>query len=334
MISTLGSNKKKKVLQKMVLMYIHENIDKNIKNNKSVDKIIEEIVKELVSDMDSNNITNKKPIYIEMPIYQLESQELQEPQEIHELIRPNSPVQTSNLLTYYESSYIYIIFAFIYNKIINKIVVKIIDKINTQEFHQRYKAILNIILELFRVITSSLMIIFVPQKCGDHICTLNETVIFNDNLKGIGLTINFITLTSFFFLYIIEIWRENLLIKYLDVNPNIPNDSEYLESIMEILPNNKKRRILNGNIYYMYISYFTIIVYIVNAIFSGIIINNAYLSNQTYATFITYVIFMINKLTNAYTVVNTSENVFYSAYLKTNVQFNDIDRNYKKVIEY
>jgi hypothetical protein len=43
---------------------------------------------------------------------------------------------------------------------------------------------------------------------------------------------------------------------------------------------------------------------------------------------------MINKLTNAYTVVNTNENVYYSAYLKTNVQFNDIDRNYKKVIEF
>ena len=332
MISTLGNKNEKKVLQKMVLMYIHKNIDENIKNNKSVDKIIEEVIKELLSDMDSKNI--KKPLYIEIPISQLESQD---DHESHELIRSPfsvrttpSPIQTSGIITYYESSYIYKIVSFLYHKIINKI----IEKINTQEFHQRYHAILNITLELFRVITSSLMIIFVPQKCGDHICTLNETIIFDNNIKGIGLTINFITLFSFFFMYLIEIWRENLLIKYLDVNPNIPNDSEYLESIMEILPNNKKQRILSGNKYYMYISYLTIIIYIINAVFSGIIINKAYLSNQTYATFITYVIFMINKLTNAYTVVNTNENVFYSSYLKTNVQFNDIDRNYKKVIEF
>jgi hypothetical protein len=331
MISILSNKNEKKVLQKMVLMYIHKNMDENIKNNKSVDKIIEEIVKELLLDMDSKNI--KKPLYIEIPISQLESQDSEEFDEFiksKSTLRPASPIQMSGIITYYESSYIYKIVSFLYHQIINKI----IEKINTQEFHQRYHAILNITLELFRVITSSLMIIFVPQKCGDHICTLNETIIFDNNIKGIGLTINFITLFSFFFMYLIEIWRENLLIKYLDVNPNIPNDSEYLESIMEILPNNKKQRILSGNKYYMYISYLTIIIYIINAVFSGIIINKAYLSNQTYATFITYVIFMINKLTNAYTVVNTDENVFYSSYLKTNVQFNDIDRNYKKVIEF
>jgi hypothetical protein len=135
-------------------------------------------------------------------------------------------------------------------------------------------------------------------------------------------------------MYLVEMYRENLLIKYLDVNPNMPNDGEYLSNIMEILPNNKKQRILNGNVYYMYVSYFTIFVYIINAVVSGIIINDAYLNSQTYATFITYVIFMINKLTNAYSVVNTNENVFFSAYLKTNVQFNDIDRNYKKVIDF
>lgn len=331
MISILSNKNEKKVLQKMVLMYIHKNMDENIKNNKSVDKIIEEIVKELLLDMDSKNI--KKPLYIEIPISQLESQDSEEFDEFiksKSTLRPASPIQINSIITYYESSYIYKIVSFLYHKIINKI----IEKINTQEFHQRYNAILNITLELFRVITSSLMIIFVPQKCGDHICTLNETIIFDNNIKGIGLTINFITLVSFFFMYLIEIWRENLLIKYLDVNPNIPNDSEYLESIMEILPNNKKQRILSGNKYYMYISYFTIIIYIINAVFSGIIINKAYLNNQTYASFITYVIFMINKLTNAYSVVNTNENVFYSSYLKTNVQFNDIDRNYKKVIEF
>jgi hypothetical protein len=135
-------------------------------------------------------------------------------------------------------------------------------------------------------------------------------------------------------MYVIEIWRENRLIKYLDVNPNMPNDCDYIANIMNILPTDKKEKILNGNTYYMYIAFTTILIYIINAIISGIIINHAYLSNQTYATFITYVIFMITKLTNSYGVVNTEDNVFYSAYLKTNVQFNDIDRKYKKVFEH
>lgn len=326
MISTVNSKKEKKILQKMVLMYIHENMDENIKNNKSIDKIIEEVVKELMRDNDLNNM-NKKPVYIEMPISQLESQEYQDPNECHELITntQTSLAMNNNIISYYHNTILYKIIFLMYKKIA--------DKINNQEFYQRYKAISNITLELFRVVTSSLMIIFVPQKCGDHICTFDETIQF-DNKKDIGLIINFITLISFFFMYVIEMYRENLLIKYLDVNPNMPNDSEYLSNIMEILPNNKKQRILNGNLYYMYISYFTIIVYIINAVVSGIIIDNSYLNSQTYATFITYVIFMVNKLTNAYSVVNTEENVFYSAYLKTNVQFNDIDRTYKEVIDF
>jgi hypothetical protein len=208
------------------------------------------------------------------------------------------------------------------------------DKINNQEFYQRYQAISNILIELFRVITCSLMIIFVPQNCDDHVCTFEETTQFEFDLKGIGLSINFITLFLFVLMYLVEIWRENRLIKYLDVNPNLPNDSEYIANIMEILPHDKKEKILHGNRYYMYISYATIMVYLINAIISGIVINDAYLSNQTYATYITYVIFMINKLTNAYGVVNAEDNVFYSAYLKTNIQFNDIDRNYKKVIDF
>lgn len=314
MISTVSSKKEKKVLQKMVLMYIKENMDENIQNINSIDKIIEEVVKELLTDMDSStDIKNaRKPVYIEMPI------------SSHELIRPASPLQA--VVQNNRQSCLYKCYLFIYQKIM--------EKINNQEFYQRYQAISNILIELFRVITCSLMIIFVPQKCDDHLCTFEETTQFEFDLKGIGLSINFITLFLFVLMYLVEIWRENRLIKYLDVNPNLPNDSEYIANIMEILPHDKKEKILHGNKYYMYISYTTILVYLINAIISGIIINKSYLSNQTYATYITYVIFMINKLTNAYGVVNADDNVFYSAYLKTNIQFNDIDRNYKKVIDF
>lgn len=309
MICTLSTRKEKKVLQKMVLMYIKENMGEN---SQPIDKIVEDIVKELLSDMDTKN--SRKPVYIEMPISAQESQEF---------IRPISPIQT--VVTYHNPSCFYKVLLFIYKKIM--------DKINNQEFYQRYQAITSILIELFRVITSSLLIVFVPQKCEDHICTLSETINFDLNLKGIGLSINCITLIAFILMYVVEIWRENRLIKYLDVNPNMPNDSEYIANIMNILPHDKKEKILNGNLYYMYIAYITIFIYIINAVISGIIINRAYLSNQTYATFITYVIFMITKITNSFGVVHTDDNVFYSAYLKTNVQFNDIDRNYKKVFD-
>ena len=44
----------------------------------------------------------------------------------------------------------------------------------------------------------------------------------------------------------------------------------------------------------------------------------------------TYVLFMFNKLSNIFNISNTKKYVFYSAYLKTNIQYNDIGEKYKK----
>jgi hypothetical protein len=41
---------------------------------------------------------------------------------------------------------------------------------------------------------------------------------------------------------------------------------------------------------------------------------------------------MVTKLSSVYNVVNTAKNIFYSSYLKTNVQFNDLDEQYKIII--
>jgi hypothetical protein len=315
------TNTDKNVLKKMVLLYIRENIDANIHEIENIDKIVEDVVKELIFN---NSKSRNMPIYIEMPIlYEID-------QETQGLIRPPSPesvvIQSQYIcLCIRRHSYLAMGLLWIYNFIM--------DKFNNQETYQRYQAISSVLIELFRVITSSLLIIFVPQKCGDHICTLQEATRFNNGFNSIGLSVNFITLGAFIILYWIEMWRENRLIKYLDVNPNMPTDSVYISNIMNILPLEKKNKILQSSKYYLYITWITIIIYIINAIISGIIINRAYLSNQTYATFITYVIFMITKLTNAHGVITTDDNIYYSAYLKTNVQFNDIDRNYKNMVD-
>jgi len=321
-MNKIDRNTDKHVLKKMVLMYIRENIDINIHKIENLDKIVEEVLKELITTKKP-----KKPLYIDM---QINYDPSHENHETRVLIRPPSPppIPIQNPIFCYcirKQSILFTCISKIYNFIM--------DKFNNQETYQRYQAISSVLIELFRVITSSLMILFVPQKCEENICTFQQIMRFNNGTKSIGLTINFITLGSFVILYWIEMWRENRLIKYLDVNPNMPTDVEYISNIMHILPDDKTNKILTSSKYYQLFTYITIGIYIINAIISGVIVHNAYLSNQTYATFITYVIFMITKLTNAYTVVNTDEHVYYSAYLKTNVQFNDIDRNYKNMID-
>lgn len=125
--------------------------------------------------------------------------------------------------------------------------------------------------------------------------------------------------------------RENYLIRYLDVNLEYPYDDELVAKILEDLPNDFLKKILNIDYKYQIVSYIVIIIYFINIVLSYLIINKYYLNNQTTTSFITYVLFMFVKLYNVYIVSNTQKHTFYSAYLKTNVQYNDIDHKFKYI---
>jgi len=206
--------------------------------------------------------------------------------------------------------------------------IKIQEKLEDQDFMQRMSVLPNVLLELYRVITSSLLIIFVPQFCDDHICTLHDNLQWDPQLQIYNVTIvfNFITLFICVCMYTIELRRENRLIKYLDVNPKKPNDDEDVAAIMAIVPADKKEKLYQVDREYQIISYIAMTVFGLNSILSGIIVNIFYLNDQTNTTFVTYMLFMLLKLVNVYFISNTKKNVFYSAYLKTNLQFNDLDK--------
>ena len=75
------------------------------------------------------------------------------------------------------------------------------------------------------------------------------------------------------------------------------------------------------------------VIYCANIIISGIAINEYSLGNQTILFFLTNILFMITKLSNVYIIINTDKNIFFSAYLNTKVQFNDIDPREMQKIE-
>lgn len=208
---------------------------------------------------------------------------------------------------------------------------KFIKIIKDQDTQQRFFVSTVLLLELYRMLTSSLLILFVPQACNGHLCTITENLawISGNHLYNTGLVLNFITLFTFSTLYYAEIKRENRLIKYLDVNISKPNSNDDVEKTLEHLQIDKKSKILSIDKYYQIISYTSIGVFIINSIISGIIVNNFYLGSQTNTTLLTSLLFMVTKLNNVYNIANTAKNIFYSAYLKTNVQFNDIDIKYK-----
>lgn len=203
------------------------------------------------------------------------------------------------------------------------------NKLRDQNFMQKISVIIVFIIELYSVIISSFLILFIPQKCDNHVCKYSEKIDINNKsyLYKVGLIFNFITMLSFLIMYIFEIKRENRLITYLEVNKFVASDNDSVQKLLEGLPEEKRNSIWMLDKCYQRSGYISIGFFITNSILSGIVIYQYYLNNQTTTTFVTNIVVMINKLSNVYTTVNTEKNIFYSAYLKGNIQFNDVDPN-------
>jgi len=201
--------------------------------------------------------------------------------------------------------------------------------LNDQDFQQKMGFIPLVAVELYRVLVSSLLVLFVPQKCDDHVCSLNENMVWEYHLYNAGLVVNFITLFSFLSLYYCEVKRENRLITYLDVNKNVPCDNESVGKALNLLTSERRNNILHIDLWYQRAAYTSILLFIFNTILSGFVVFDYYLDNQTTSTYITNILFMVTKLGDIYATANTEKNVFYSAYLKGKIQYNDVDPDKK-----
>lgn len=198
-------------------------------------------------------------------------------------------------------------------------------KLNDQDFMQKVSVLPTFFLELYRVMISSFLILFVPQLCGDHVCSYDENMTLGNELYSAGLFFNFITMLSFLIMYFFEIKRENRLITYLEVNKNVPSDNDSVQKLLEGLPEDKRNSIWTLDLYYQRAGYMSIGCFVANSVLSGFVVYQYYLDTQTTTTFVTNIVVMITKLGDVYTTVNTEKNIFYSAYLKGKVQFNDVD---------
>jgi hypothetical protein len=198
-------------------------------------------------------------------------------------------------------------------------------KLKDQDFMQKVSVLPTFILELYRVMISSFLILFVPQLCDDHVCSYDENMTLGNELYSAGLFFNFITMLSFLIMYFFEIKRENRLITYLEVNKNVPSDNDSVQKLLESLPEDKRNNIWTLDRYYQRAGYISIGCFVANSVLSGFVVYQYYLDTQTTTTFVTNIVVMITKLGDVYTTVNTEKNIFYSAYLKGKVQFNDVD---------
>ena len=206
--------------------------------------------------------------------------------------------------------------------------------VTSQDFRQKTNMVFSVSIELYRVMVSSLLLIFIPQRCANNnMCTIMENITNKDNKYNVGLIINYITMGCFLLLYITETRREEKLIKLLEVNNRISSDNESVGKRLENFPEKKRNLLFSIDTQYKNTSYVVMCIFIVNAIYSWFIIYEHSLGNQTLLNFVTNILFMLSKLSNIIVIIRTKKNVFLSAYLNTKVQFNDIDPMEMKKIQ-
>lgn len=239
---------------------------------------------------------------------------------------------------------------------------KVKNYFSNQDHEQKLTVFTNFLGDSFRVIMASLLAIFVPQACSidessnsvfnnmfgneykdisqqingtiitTHICSMTENFTNLIDYNSFVLAMNFFTLSSFIYLYSIELKREKWMITNLEYDSTKPEEHilslkiDYPDIIEQLQNYNKK-----------YIKAYKIIriFYILNFIFSSILIlHYYYFSYQSVTVLVTNTILCWDKITNGLKIANNSYNKEY-AYSYFNIKhlcFNDIDPKLKKNI--
>lgn len=198
----------------------------------------------------------------------------------------------------------------------------------SQDTSQKLGVATIVAVEIYRALVASFLILFVPQDCGGHVCSFSENAETGpDPLYNAGFVFNCITMAAFMALYYSEVRRESKLISYLDVNPEKASDNDSVGLILDKMPKYCSEAILYYDGLYIKTGYTVIVCFAVNTVLSGLVVYKYYLDDKTTTTYITSVLFVVQKLIQVYATLKTEKNVFYSAYLTGKIQYNDIDND-------
>jgi len=195
-----------------------------------------------------------------------------------------------------------------------------------QDTKQQLNTSLTLVLELYRAIMGCLLVLFVPQDCNGVSCSVGDNMSnAGSGLALVGLIFNLLTLASLSGMYYYETCREFKMITYLECNTFKPRDVESVGEALTKLSPARKDKILKLNVNYGRFGYVSLVLFGINSAVSGVVVFNNFLDAKTLTVFLTNVLFMSSKLGNVYEIINTEQNIFYSAFLKRKVQYNDVD---------
>ena len=85
----------------------------------------------------------------------------------------------------------------------------IMGSLNQQDNKQKMGMYFAFIMEFYRVLMGSFLMLFVPQKCDNEICGLFEKVITGNPVIDTAFAINVAVFSLFMAMYYTELTREN-----------------------------------------------------------------------------------------------------------------------------
>ena len=205
------------------------------------------------------------------------------------------------------------------------------------DFIQRVKVTGIFCLQIYKILTGTLLTIFVPQSCEtfsietnkteDNVCTLTQNYENNDLYHKKTLYWNIMTMMLFLGYYIIELKRENWAIEYLDIDNDKPDNS-----LKEIIKNRPKldKEMDRLNLYYYYLLCSTMFAYTINIGLMIKILYSDYHSSSTISCFMSFVLLVLMKLYNSFIVARQSikNDKMMSAYMSEFVSYNVIDKDH------
>lgn len=194
---------------------------------------------------------------------------------------------------------------------------------------QRMKTASAFLLEFYKIIMGAFLTVFVPRSCPDGACSLTDNIYDESALHRVALGFNGATFVAFLAFYAIELRRENWCIKYLDIDPEKPNEN--LDDEIEAYPIIKKE-MTDLNKQYQLITKICLVAQTMNVGVSVADIADHWAGGATITPLLSYILLVFIKLYSAYNVSNIAvkDERAFSAYIIGPKTYNTIDEDHKR----
>jgi hypothetical protein len=199
----------------------------------------------------------------------------------------------------------------------------------TTDNKQRLKTGAGFILEFYKITMGAFLAIFVPRLCSDGPCSISQNMGDTSLFHLIAVGLNMLSFLFFLNLYRVELKRENWCIKYLDIDPEKPN--EHLDDEIEKYPD-LKLQMVKLNKSYKNSTIACAAMQLANMGVSIGDIGDNWAGAASLTPLISYILLIVMKIQNSYFVADEAIKTerAYSAYMSGPKTYNTIDEDHRR----